>query len=84
MNCNAQMGVDHIKEFCTLDSLSKSLLKQACDTYGYSARVVHKMLRLARTSADLRASEHIDKRDIERVLSCRDFDRCASELLVVS
>lgn len=83
INCNAQMSVDLIKQYCTIDESSTELLRNACDAYGYSARVVHKFLRLARTCADLRASNQIEYCDIDSVLSCRDFDKSSSQMLVV-
>ena len=67
-----------------LDEESLKLLKQTSEKYGYSARVIHKLLRLARTSADLDGEERIRQLDIERVLSCRDLDQSNSKMLVVS
>ena len=53
INCNAQMGTGLIQKYCELDRLSLDLLRENSEKYGYSARVIHKLLRLARTSADL-------------------------------
>ena len=84
INCNAQMSTSLIQQFCVLDEESLKLLKQTSEKYGYSARVIHKLLRLARTSADLDGEERIRQLDIERVLSCRDLDKSNSKMLVVS
>ena len=84
INCNAQMSTSLIQQFCVLDEESSKLLKQTSEKYGYSARVIHKLLRLARTSADLDGEERIRQLDIERVLSCRDLDKSNSKMLVVS
>ena len=84
INCNAQMSTSLIQQFCVLDEESLKLLKQTSEKYGYSARVIHKLLRLARTSADLDGEERIRQLDIERVLSCRDLDQSNSKMLVVS
>ena len=84
VNCNAQMSVEQIKRFCSLDTACRQMLKDACGEFGYSARVVHKLLRLARTSADLREASDIGEDDVSAVLSCRDFDKGTSQLLVVS
>ena len=51
--------------------------------YGYSARVIHKLLRLARTSADLDGEEKIRQKDIEKVLTCRELDKSNSKMVVV-
>lgn len=82
--CNAQMSTTMIQKYCALDSESLNLLKLTSEEYGYSARVIHKLLRLARTSADLDGVENIRKCDIERVLSCRDLDKSNSKMLVVN
>ena len=83
VNSNAQMTTGLIQKYCELDQESLSLLRETSEKYGYSARVIHKLLRLARTSADLEASEKIRKCDIEKVLSCRDLDQSNSKMLVV-
>lgn len=82
--CNAQMSTTMLQKYCALDSESLNLLKLTSEEYGYSARVIHKLLRLARTSADLDGVENIRKCDIERVLSCRDLDKSNSKMLVVN
>ena len=66
-----------------MDKDTTDLLKETCEKYGYSARVIHKLLRLARTSADLDNSEQIRFTDIEKVLSCRDLDRSNSKMMAV-
>lgn len=68
VNCNAQMNAALIREHCSLEPDSSALLKNAYEKYGYSARSVHGLLRMARTSADLEASVHIRKKDIAAVL----------------
>ena len=84
VNSNAQMTTSMIQKYCNLDEKSLSILKQKCEEYGYSARVIHKLLRLARTSADLDGSENIRQSDIEKVLSYRDLDQSNSQMMVVS
>ena len=58
-------------------------LKATCEEYGYSARVIHKILRMARTSADLNNENNIRYEDILNVLSYRDLDQSNSPLMVV-
>lgn len=83
INNNAQMSTAMIQRYCTLDKESRKLLKETCESYGYSARVIHKLLRLARTSADLDGVETIRLEDIRRILNYRDLDKSNSEMLVV-
>lgn len=83
VNCNAQMTTSMIQKYCKLDGESTRILKEASEKYGYSARVIHKLLRLARTSADLRGADNISREDIIFVLGCRDLDKSNSDMYVV-
>lgn len=83
INCNAQMTTALIQKYCSLDDESLTLLRETCERYGYSARVIHKLLRLARTSADIDAAEKIRIQDIRKVLSCRELDKSNSKMVVV-
>ena len=53
----------------------RTLLQKSCDKFGYSARVIHKLLRMARTSADLAESKNIRPEDVTYALHLRDLDR---------
>lgn len=83
INCNAQMTTEMIQKYCALDPDSLSILRETSEKYGYSARVIHKLLRLARTSADLDGEEKIRQKDIEKVLTCRELDKSNSKMVVV-
>jgi len=72
-----------IQKYCELDQESLKLLRKTSEEYGYSARVIHKLLRLARTSADIDKEEKIRLQDIRKVLDCRDLDKSNSKMLVV-
>jgi magnesium chelatase family protein len=84
INCNAQMTTALIQQYCKIDEKTLELLKTTSEKYGYSARVIHKLLRLARTSADLDGVQNIRHKDVERVLECRDLDKSNSEMMVVT
>ena len=84
VSCNAQMTTSQIKKYCKLDEECTGILKRASDEYGYSARVIHKLLRLARTSADLAGRDRICREDIIRVLGCRDLDVSSSKMYVIT
>ena len=62
INCNAQMTTELIQRYCVLDKDSLKLLRETSEKYGYSARVIHKLLRLARTSADWMEKKNPSKR----------------------
>lgn len=83
INCNAQMTTSLIKKYCEMEADSLDLLKETSEKYGYSARVIHKLLRLARTSADLDGAEKIRFQDTKKVISCRDLDESNSKMMVV-
>lgn len=83
VNCNAQMTTSMIKKYCRLNEETTRILKDASEKYGYSARVIHKLLRMARTAADLRGAENIEREDIIFVLNCRDLDRSNNNMYVI-
>ncbi len=84
VNCNAQMTTTMIQKYCRLDEECTEILKKASEKYGYSARVIHKLLRLARTSADMDGEEDIRREDITRVLGCRDLDVSSSQMYAIT
>ncbi|MGN0363364.1 MAG: YifB family Mg chelatase-like AAA ATPase [Bilifractor sp.] len=81
--CNAQMTTSLMQRYCGLDHDSLELLKTTSEAFGYSARTIHKLLRLARTSADIDGVPDIRSIDIQKVLRLRDLDKSNSSLLVV-
>ena len=83
INYNAQMSTSLIQKYCVLDEESLHLLKTVSEKYRYSVRVIHKLLRLARTSADLDGVENIRLADVQKVVSCRDLDKSNSRMMVV-
>jgi len=60
LQCNADMGPAEVRKFCPVDAAGKSLLKAAMQQLGMSARAYHRILKLARTIADLSGSEGIE------------------------
>ena len=83
ISCNARMTPSMIQKYCKMDEETTSILKNASEQYGYSARVIHKLLRLARTAADLDGAENIRKEDIIQALSCRDLDESSSRMYTI-
>jgi len=58
--CNADMGPAEVRQFCEIDAAGKSLLRAAMQQLQMSARAYHRILKLARTIADLAGSERIE------------------------
>ena len=57
--CNARMGPEQMRKFCALDDAGSDLMKQAFEALGLTARSYDRILRVARTIADLDGSEDI-------------------------
>jgi len=72
---NAQMGVKQIKVFCKLTTESKSLLKNAMEKLNLSARAYDRILKVARTIADLEQEIEIQPHHISEAIQYRSLDR---------
>jgi magnesium chelatase family protein len=59
ITCNADMRPAEVRQFCQLDDIGRSLMKTAMSQLQLSARAYHRVLKLARTIADLAGSEPI-------------------------
>ena len=57
ITCNARMGSRELKQFCALEEATKELLKNAMAEYNLSARAYDRILKVARTIADLAGAE---------------------------
>ena len=75
IHCNAQMSSRHLKAFCQVDEGSKRLLETAIDKLGLSARAYTRILKVARTIADLEGAEHIHVQHISEAVQYRSLDR---------
>ena len=73
--CNAQMTSRHLKKYCQIGVDSKVLLEQAIDKLGLSARAYTRILKIARTIADLEGVEAIHPTHISEAIQYRSLDR---------
>ncbi len=71
MSCNAEMGPRQVTEYCCLDSAGRDLLRHAFQRLHLSGRAYDRILKVARTIADLDASEQISSRHLAEALGYR-------------
>ncbi len=69
--CNADMRVGEIRQFCKLQDEGQSLMRAAMTQLNLSARAYHRILKLARTIADLTGSEDIQSAHLAEALQYR-------------
>ena len=75
INYNAQMGSKQIREFCKADEVSMLLLKNAMERLNLSARAYDRILKVARTIADLEQADAIGAAHIAEAIQYRSLDR---------
>jgi magnesium chelatase family protein len=75
IRCNAQMQSNHLRQFCQLDEMSLRLLEGAIRKLGLSARAMDRILKVARTIADLAAAEGIESSHVAEAIQYRTIDR---------
>ena len=75
VHCNAQLDAAGIHAFCNLDEGASALLKAAYDSMGLSARGYDRILRVARTIADLAKSDLIGAEHVAEAIQLRSLDR---------
>ncbi len=78
IHCNAQMTPRFIKKHCELDAAGNRMLELVTDRLGFSARTYNRILKVARTIADLDDSENIREQHIAEAIQYRSLDRKAA------
>jgi magnesium chelatase family protein len=75
VHCNAQMSEKHLREYCVLDIESSELLRMAMERLQLSARAYSRILKVARTIADLEVAESIQSHHVAEAIGYRNLDR---------
>jgi magnesium chelatase family protein len=75
ITCNARLGPKELKEHCALDDGTKELLKNAMSDLHFSARAYDRILKVARTIADLAGSDNILSDHVSEAVQYRSLDR---------
>ena len=75
LHFNAQMSPNMTKQICKIDETGQALIKQAMEKLGLSARAYDRILKVARTIADLAESEHIEPEHLAEAIQYRSLDR---------
>ncbi len=73
--CNAQMRNREVKRFCPLTRDTRELLQAAVDRLGFSARAFHRVLKVARTIADLDGAEELSAVHVSEAIQYRILDK---------
>ena len=69
------MGSKEVKKFCQVDEEGKALLEMAVDKWGFSARAFHRVLKVARTIADLDGEDNIHASQVSEAIQYRMMDK---------
>ena len=72
---NSQLSAAQTEKYCKLGRTESELIKAAFDRLNFSARAYHKLLKLARTIADLDGEENIGAKHIAEAIQMRNLDR---------
>lgn len=75
IRANSRITADIIGEVCVMSPDAENMLERAFETLGLSARAYDRILKVARTCADLDGSERIEKTHISQAISFRTLDR---------
>jgi magnesium chelatase family protein len=72
--CNARMGPDEMRKYCKIDDESAVLMRRAFEVFGLTARSYDRILKVARTIADLEGCEEISSDHVAEAIQYRTVD----------
>lgn len=75
LHFNAQMSPNMVRQICEIDETGQVLIKRAMEKLGLSARAYDRILKVARTIADLAESENIESEHLAEAIHYRSLDR---------
>lgn len=75
MHCNAQMNANMVRQVCQINAKGQALIKKAMERLGLSARAYDRILKVARTIADLAGTEDIRSEHLAEAINYRSLDR---------
>ncbi len=75
LHCNAEMQSRHLRQWCQLDDPTRTLLENAIRKLGLSARATDRILKVARTIADLAGEEQVQRQHVAEAVQYRTIDR---------
>lgn len=75
ISSNSELTPSLIEKYCKLDNIGKNIIKKAFDTLGFSLRSYTKILKVARTIADLEESKNILSKHIAEAIQYRSLDK---------
>lgn len=75
LHCNAQMNANMVRQVCQIDAKGRALIKKAMERLGLSARAYDRILKVARTIADLARTEEIRSEHLAEAINYRSLDR---------
>jgi magnesium chelatase family protein len=73
--CNGRLAVSEVERHCSLDERGRNVLERAIERLGLSARAYHRVLRIARTIADLAEAERASAEHVAEAIEMRKLDR---------
>jgi magnesium chelatase family protein len=73
--CNAHMSSKDLRKYCRIDTEGRELLREASQRFSFSARAYTRILKLARTIADLEAADPIELHHLAEAIQYRSLDR---------
>ena len=75
LHCNAQLQSRHLRQWCSLEDSTRQLLEAAINRLGLSARATDRILKVARTIADLAQSQTLEAAHVAEAIQYRTLDR---------